>query len=56
MLEDGECQSKATKTWKYGASLGVSETPQLYFKGKKMEETPTTDKEWEKLLNTIIIL
>ena len=56
VFEDEILKSKAQSTWKYAASQGVNDTPQLYFKGKKMENTPKNHKEWEKLLNTIIIL
>jgi hypothetical protein len=56
LYSDPAIKEKAVSTWKYAAQLGVNDCPLLYFQGKKVAKYPESAFEWQKLLNTIIIL
>jgi hypothetical protein len=56
LYSDEQIKSRAMRTWKYAAKLGVHDPPQLFFRGKKLINIPETASEWQKLLNSFIIL
>jgi hypothetical protein len=56
LYSDEQIKIRAINTWKFAAKLGVHDPPQLIFRGKKLTKIPETASEWEKLLNSFIIL
>lgn len=49
-----EFEEKTKDTWKFGASLGIHKTPQMFYNGKKLLKFPESSEEMIKVLNTVI--
>lgn len=46
-------ESRARAIWKYGASRGISATPQIYINGVMLDDYPMEEAQWKQLLQEI---
>ena len=43
--------TRARAIWKYGASRGISGTPQIYINGVMLNDYPMEEDAWKRLIN-----
>ena len=44
---------RVRENWKYGASIGISGAPQVYFNGVMLESYPTSADDWETFIKAL---
>ena len=45
---------RVRENWKYGASIGISATPQVMVNGVMVAEYPESAQQWKDFLNTLL--
>ena len=46
---------RVRELWKYGASIGVSATPQVVVNGVMVAEYPSSADDWAKFIDSLLV-